>query len=642
MLHPHNWLLYYLIIGRFIHHAASTDDIGFAAGTLGFSTTNWNLEFLNSSGTLASLKPAGSDFDFLPYDFMLNGSRLENGSYHWGDVTIRYRLNPSATWVYQDSAARRKPVTRFPGNTLLSDSLTPTLPDSPLSIIREWIDISGDVGLRFTVSNNGNDTVELGGLGFPAAVNNIFTGRSPTETLNKCSLIDPYIGMDAGYLQVTPLSGLGPALVITPLGQTPLEGYRFLTETYHSATKIKTNSWEGFFEWMVHTKAWALNEWKNAEPWNEPTSISIAPGENRTYGLRFNLVESGIKDIDRSIRRAGMPTAISIPGYVVPNDLPATLHLTHISEVETMTAVPPNSLKITSLGDMKYSVEASHVSWGRSRLLIKYRDGKVQAVHYFLTKPASTAITDLGRHLTTEQWFDNQTDPFGRAPSIMGYDNEKGSIILQESRIKIAGLSDECGAGAYVTAAMKQLFLPTADEVTKLEIFANKTLPNVIADGSYAVKRSTFYYQPDLVPNFSYDPTFNWSKAKGRSYAFEIDRAYNYVWPAATYWALYRVSRSYPHLAQVNDWTWYLNQSYNTIMRGVQPDIGYWDAGLMGETVFGEVMEDLKRENWTNHVENMEESMYRRLQVWKTEPVPFGSEQSWDSTGQEGVYYWAR
>lgn len=161
MLHPKNWILYCWIFVSFIHHASSTDDIGFAAGTLGFSTNKWDLKVLNSSGTLASLNPAGSDFDFLPYDFMLNGSRLENGSYHWGDVTMSYRLNPSATWVYQDSAARRKPVTRFLGNTLLSDDLSPTLPESPLTIIREWEDISGDVGLRFTILNNGSDTVEL-------------------------------------------------------------------------------------------------------------------------------------------------------------------------------------------------------------------------------------------------------------------------------------------------------------------------------------------------------------------------------------------------------------------------------------------------------------------------------------------------
>lgn len=130
MLHSQDWITYYFIIATFILHASSTDDIGFAAGTLGFSTNKWNLKVLNSSGTLACL-PAGSDFDFLPYDFMLNGSRLENGSYHWGDVTLRYRLNPSATWVYQDSAARRKPVTRFPGETLLSDNLNPPYTRKP-------------------------------------------------------------------------------------------------------------------------------------------------------------------------------------------------------------------------------------------------------------------------------------------------------------------------------------------------------------------------------------------------------------------------------------------------------------------------------------------------------------------------------
>ncbi|GKT95679.1 LOW QUALITY PROTEIN: glycoside hydrolase family 43 protein [Colletotrichum tofieldiae] len=34
--------------------------------------------------------------------------------------------------------------------------------------------------------------------------------------------------------------------------------------------------------------------------------------------------------------------------------------------------------------------------------------------------------------------------------------------------------------------------------------------------------------------------------------------------------------------------------------------------------------------------------MRSRAAQWDTEEVPFGSEMAWDSTGQEGVYYWAK
>ena len=34
----------------------------------------------------------------------------------------------------------------------------------------------------------------------------IFTGRTAAETNEKCSLFDPYIGADAGYVQVSHVS----------------------------------------------------------------------------------------------------------------------------------------------------------------------------------------------------------------------------------------------------------------------------------------------------------------------------------------------------------------------------------------------------------------------------------------------------
>ena len=38
----------------------------------------------------------------------------------------------------------------------------------------------------------------------------------------------------------------------------------------------------------------------------------------------------------------------------------------------------------------------------------------------------------------------------------------------------------------------------------------------------------------------------------------------------------------------------------------------------------------------------MESLMRARVEFWAGEPDPFGSEMAWDSTGEEGVYYWAR
>jgi hypothetical protein len=60
----------------------------------------------------------------------------------------------------------------------------------------------------------------------------------------------------------------------------------------------------------------------------------------------------------------------------------------------------------------------------------------------------------------------------------------------------------------------------------------------------------------------------------------------------------------------------------------------------MGEWVLGELLKDLKREGMINEASALEASMRYRANLWETQAIPFGSEMAWDSTGQEGVYFW--
>ncbi|KAI9147430.1 hypothetical protein HJFPF1_12450 [Paramyrothecium foliicola] len=625
--------------------ALSQDDIGFARGSTNLKTANWDVKFLNASGVLASLKPLGDEFDFLPYDFLAFNRRIQNGSYHWGDINIRYRIPSNSSWTDAGSAEFRTPVKHVETGALLASDLSPTMQTGPLNILREWVDISGDLGLRFTIKNTGDTEVEVGGLGFPASVNNIFNSRNASDMYLKCSFMDPYIGLDAGYLQVTPLKGTGAALVVTPLNNTPLEAYRFLPEESRGGTRIETNGWEGYYEWQVHTEAWAKNEWQNAEPWNPPTKAVLQPGQSRKYGVRFTVVKDGVRNINAAVQENGIPTAISTPGYVLPRDVTGNLFLQSRSPVTSIVAFPTGSLDVKQNGDKKhsYTVLPSSNAWGRAFLTVKYEDGKTQTIHYYVTKPAPEAIADVGSFLMNEQWFVDPSDPFGRSPSVMGYDNEIGAIVEQEQRLQVPGLSDEGGAGAYTAASIKQVFHPNVEEIQKLEAFVDQVLSKIVQDSNdYGVKKGLFFYEPALVPNYTYSTAINWAGAPKKSQAYSTNRAYNYVWPAVAYWSLYRAGRANPTLLNVHSWDWYLTQAYKTIMRCMQSDVHYNNKGLMGETVFGEILTDLRREEKEAEAEALEAAMQRRIDIWRTEQFPFGSEMSWDSTGQEGVYYWAR
>ncbi|HEX6560231.1 MAG TPA: DUF5695 domain-containing protein, partial [Longimicrobiales bacterium] len=444
--------------------------------------------------------------------------------------------------------------------------------------------------------------------------------------------------------QVTRLSGHGPALVVVPDGHTPLEGWNALNDRTR-----RTQTSEAIFEWLVHTQAFAENEWRNVEPWNAPTSVTLAPGQSSTSGLRF-LLSPEIRAIETTLRKAGRPVAAGIPGYVAPTDQDVKLFLSYGKPVKSVTVQPAGALDVSAgartHGWQQYTVHGRQ--WGRARLTVTYADGTQQVVSYYVIKPAARTVADLGNFLFTKQWFDKPDDPFGRSPSVMTYDRAHDRILDQDARVWIAGLSDEGGAGSWLAAAMKLFGQPEPAQLAKYQRFVDGVLWGGIQykDGprQYGVRKSLFYYDSTGANGVTYDPQLNWHTwaSWSKEQADAVNRAYNYPHVVAAYWSLYRVARNYQGLVTNHPWDWYLSQAYRTIMYLTAPGarIGYVDLGLMDGDVFALVLDDMKREGWAAQADSLQARMKARADRWSQEKYPFGSEMSWDSTGQEEVFLW--
>ncbi|KAI1811099.1 hypothetical protein GGS20DRAFT_579353 [Poronia punctata] len=602
------------------------DNIGLEDGFLAFNTTNFNAKIARAAQVLVSLGPA---------------ARANNGQYHWGDVTFRHRQQYSEVWVDGDSATSREPVESVATGALMASNLAATLGSGPLNVTREWLDVAGDLGLGFTIGNTGTSTIELGSLGFPAEFNSLFTNRSATDIQRLCSLSDPYVGMHAGYIRANPVSGTGAALVATPLGgtDTPFEAYRNLDEPSYSSTNYGSQTFEGFYEWQVFTKAWAEREWNGVSPWNRPSSRTLVAGQSIQFGLRFSVSKAGVRGLEDTVLETGTLVAVGVPDYIIPRGSSAQLFLRSSSSVSSISSEPPSALAIELVSDGSYAVTPSQTVWGRVRLTIAYTDEKMQTVHYHVTKASTEALSDLGVFLTTKQWFNDSSDPFGRAHSVMTYDYEAGDIVVQDPRVWIGGLSDEGRVGAYLAAVVKQAIHPNAGEVAKLERFVDEVLWGTIQTSDFAVRKSIFYYDKSALPNYPYKTEFDWGSwtSWNKASAYAIDRAYDYVHVAAAYWSLYRVARAYPKLVKYHDWDWYLCQAYNTIIRATKPGVGYSDVGLMGETVYGEILTDLTREGKTDEASVVVTAMKSRATKWSTQEVPYGSR--WPGTPQGKSIY---
>ncbi len=634
-------------------------------GTMRLDAPDFTLTLVRSSQTVASLE-ARDGFDFAPGDLLV--ARSQNGYYHLGDLDLRVRAGATGAWKSHSTAQSRIAVTALPatGAVLAAADLSPTLPaDLPLKVTREWRSDGGRLVLRFTLTNRSSDPVEVGALGIPMVFNNVLSERSLDEAHAACVFYDPYIGLDAGYVQVTRLNGQGPALLVVPDGRTPFEAYNPILNPPRQPGKVadapsavapiftdptpRSVTFEGFFDWMVHTRAFADNEWAKAQPWNPPTSRTLAPGQSVTYGVAF-LAAPDIRGIERTLTERGRPVAIGLPGYVVPTDTTAHLYLKHTSAVSSTRIEPDGSVALTAGSTTPGGWRSYAVSGrtpGRVRLTVTYADGLTQTIHYLVTKPHAMAVDDLGRFLTTKQWFVDPADPFKRSPSVMTYDREENRIVTQDSRVWIAGLGDE-GGSSWLTGAMKQFGRPEPGELAKYQQFIDGVLWGGLQYASgplqYAVRKSLFYYEPNELPQGYYRSDFNWTSWTSWKKANTeiVNRSYNYPHVAALHWTMYRLARNHAGLVTNHPWDWYLDKAYRTVVAMVVHAPEHSQYGQMEGTVYLEILRDLQREGWTTQAADLEARMKARADVWMKLGYPFGSEMPWDSTGQEEVYAWTK
>jgi len=626
--------------------------LGVENGSFNYQTPLFRLNLLHSSQTVASLTTNDKDmFDFTPGDRL--NERDKNNFYHLGDITLGVRMAGSSVWHYYSTSKNRQPVKALPldkPSTIAAADLSASLPaDMPLQVLRYWEKEGDNLVMRFKIKNKTDKPVEVGALGLPMVFNNNFNGKDLDRAHAENVFFDPYIGKDAGYLQVVRLHGKGKVLLVVPHGNTPFEAYRPLTDD----PEPSGYTFEGLHEWTVHSKAYTETAWKGIEQWNQPTSVILKPGESRNYGVTFLLADS-VREIDQTLEQADRPVSIGVPGYVLPMDVNASLFLRYKSNIKSISVQPEEAMtikvsKTTPHGWKK--VEIKGQKWGRARLVIDYSDGLSQSINYRIIAPEQDVIASYGRFLTTRQWFNDTDDPFGRAPSVITYDYEEKRQVTQDRRVWIAGLSDEGGAGSWLGAIMKQLVMPCKEEVAKLEDFVNQTLWGKIqySDGPnrYGVRKSLFYYEPDSMPKGTYSKEIKYGQYGGfpswnKQGTEIVDRSYNYPHVAAAHWALYRLARNHQGLVTQQDWQWYLEKAFQTTMAMIKLAPYYARFGQMEGTVFILILKDLKAEGCIAMAAELETAMRARVDIWKQQKYPFESEMLWDSTGQEEVYMWSK
>ena len=592
---------------------------GMAVGRLELAlTADQTVESLKLSG------PAGADgFTFTAPPGGHTGTSL-------GDASIRVRpaagqaLGAPAAWSsWLTSGGSKVPggkaCNALPCKATLT--LEPGLGGSEsgppgFSIVREWgKGPNGAIRLVFKVTNNGTDSLEVGGLGIAMP----FAWRPGSAAGDLASTFaDPAITGEHGYVTVTRLSGKREVLIIStgvdaarcsagkPGCRTSLEAWDGAAPAPKvaggAAEELGVGGPAGGVEWLCHTAAYAA-DWANAsKPWLPATSLVLKPSEARDYVLLFSVADD-VRSKDAALTAADIALVHGVPGYILGADMTTAQLLVRPptgAKLLTATSDTPALLSagpiVAAAADGWVSVPVRPAAHGRPRLTLVYSDKSEQVINY-RTLPAFDTHIDTYGSFQADTAFFTEPDPFGRSPSFMPWDRELNKTVLDDKRTFIVGLSDDAGGGANEGFAAKMRYRPTQHELEKLDLYINSTLWGMELDGagvpvslqdhsSHGV-RSSMFWIPLPTTNETGEPGYDypaadftgwiWDRARGAS----LGRAYNYPHQVSSYWAMYHALRDNDKLTASQPWHWYLDQAARTITGMWAQARWYSQQGLM-------------------------------------------------------------
>jgi hypothetical protein len=647
------------------------------------------LAIRNDTGTVSVLHALEdtTGFSFVPDDTTRNSAGYE----HLGDITVRVRpygsvgaFTQAATSVTGKHGPTAVPVPPSLPNGFAAFDVSGLLNIPGLRVVREYgtaADGNGGVVMSFLVSNTGANALEIGALGISTVFNNDWSGLSLEQNAQTCSLTEPYMGMDGGFVRVIKITGAGPLLLVSPAYDgcalnggsvaqcgAPFAAWRILSND----PTPRSGTFEGFYEWTVLSAAWQANEWVTANPWNAPRNLVLLPGQSAAYSLRLSLAPS-LEAVDSSLASLGNPVVRGIPGYVITPDMqtasllvrpPSGWSISSIA-VEPAGALTVGAAKATTPSGyqlLPVSVPVDATLMGRVRMSITYQPqnpgpspalrDRVQTVQYYTLPSLPEHLRRYANFTATNVWF-TEPEPFARTYSFMDYNAASESVIIQEARAFIAGLSDEAGAGTSLGFAVHSALGPSVLGVAELATYVNRTLIGTKPDGSGQLvslqddqcntRASMFYSGAKFPYNYTVAPC--WDEPRSET----TWRSYNYVHPATLLLSLYRVARdsegmvaatqalastSNGQLDGLNTWQSYLSRSACTMFamwNNSGPD-GYCQFGLMVGDYFAPLIDALAQEaaidpaTWSAMWQQADQIQRNRTQIWNAVPFPYGSE----------------
>ncbi|OOM70166.1 putative endo-beta-N-acetylglucosaminidase precursor [Clostridium puniceum] len=627
-------------------------------------------------GEINSLKIANDEFDT---NYVLNGQNAkEQGKseeHQWmGELMFKTKKDGDSAWSEAMTSASPKTsgartITKNGNNitvTYKNESANKGIKDFELVETYELVDNHLKWSMKVT-NPDSNKNLTFGDFGIPMTFNEYFTSEYDGELLYETRVIDhSFVGQDSSYIYATRPSGQGKFLLFEPDVST---GAKLEYQDHWR----ENNGHQGS-KWAQDTGGWAngLNVFyihsnvikSTGSSYLPNTELTLAPGESKEYSFDFTPVENE-KVMRSQLYNSGIIDAVAVPGMVFSKDMPAKFYLHTKYDYDNSNATSSNITKIevkcpheTHLYEgLQNSIsnkqpctksEGTNVSYdktetvngekyhifnlkltdlGANNVLIHYLDDsgkeKVTTLQFYAMDKAEDALNLHADFVTNK----TQVDAPGKIQDKIFDDWMMDTKNLRGVYSGYMGWGDDWGFTHGEYLAEKNVYLPVKEQIQAVDDYLDTAIWNGLMREHHEDYRVNDWL--DNEPN-------NTGQGIYRGYAYP--HVYN------TYFSMYKVASKYPDMINYKEKKeTYLLRTYNVLKALYGDGISYnWDTGLMGESTTPDIIEALEKEGFYKEAQDILDIMDKKYVKFSEQKYPYGSEYSYDNTGEEAVYVLAK
>jgi len=564
---------------------------------------------------ISSLKRTADAYDT---DYIAKGRAL-------GDVLVSYRME-KGRWqqVTASSMSERRDIDLPPAGG--PDRYHVTYFDKYFLYHGDFNDHYADLEatVRFRVEgdalfwilcfrNLSDQPLTIGDIGLPLPFN---TGPrwDKVEMYTERQIPHPFVSGNGSFVYWMRPNGVGPYLVMTPLGEPP---------AFESGADFKPTALEYMDEKAVYIHAAASGEearrWGGN--WRQPLTCLILepksrPGSRVTYGFKFRWAE-GYDRVRDILYEEGLFDVHVVPGMTVPTDLSALFSLRTRNPIESIQPEFPDETRLDFLGEKGPATRLYRVRFsrlGENSLTVSCGGGKTMRLEFFVTEPLETLIAKRSAQLAFRQqhrdpgkWYNGLISDWDMRNKVLRSPDDTDGL----KDFWVA--SDDPGNCKAPYIAEKNVHFPSAKEIEAVEYY----IKNYLWGKLQKTDREQYPYGIYGIPNWK---VHRESKPADRdAWTGHLWRLADYPHIIMLYLNMYRIAKFYPGMTHYLGKDGYLNRAFGTAKAyfTVPLETGGWSAielCRMNELVIVPLIEALFVEGQTKQAEWLKQQWEKKVE----------------------------